>query len=194
MKVIIQNLPNILSAFRLMAAPFLLYFAFMGYRALFLAIFALSLLSDAFDGFIARKIDVSSELGTKLDSWGDLATYLTVPLCAWWLWPDIIRRETFFVILVICAYLVPISIGFIKFKCLTSYHTLAAKTSTVIMGPAVFVLFIFDIAWPFWIAAVVQTLSAVEEIAITLILKEPRENVRTFWHVKRLQQGEPTAG
>jgi len=185
MKLIIQNLPNILSAFRLIAAPFLLYFAFMDYPILFLVIFALSLLSDAFDGFIARKLNVSSELGTKLDSWGDLATYLTVPLCAWWLWPDILRREAFFVILVICAYLVPISIGFVKFKQLTSYHTWTAKTSTLIMGPAAFVLFIFDIAWPFWIAAIIQTLSAIEEIAITMKLNELEDNVRTFWHVKQ---------
>lgn len=188
--MLIQNLPNILSAFRLFAAPFMLYFAYMGYEVLFLVILALSLLSDAFDGFIARKLNVSSDIGTKLDSWGDLATYLIVPLCAWWLWPDILRREAFFVWLVICAYIVPITIGFIKFKQLTSYHTWMAKTSTVLMGPAVFVLFIFNISWPFWIAAIVQTLSAIEEIVISLTLAEPKENVCTFWHVRKQQVDE----
>lgn len=185
MKFIIQNLPNILSVFRLIAAPFMLYVAFFGYKVLFLIIFALSLLSDAFDGFIARKLNASSDIGTKLDSWGDLATYLTVPLCAWWLWPDILRQEAFFVMLVVCAYVLPITIGFMKFKRLTSYHTYMAKTSTVIMGPAVFILLIFEIAWPFWIAAVIQTLSAIEELAVTLTLTKPQDNVRSFWHVRR---------
>lgn len=78
----IQNLPNILSAFRIAAAPFLLYVAFIGHKSIFLFILGLSLLSDAVDGFIARRLGVSSKIGTKLDSWGDLATYLTVPLCA----------------------------------------------------------------------------------------------------------------
>jgi len=186
----LQHLPNILSAFRLLAAPALLVFAFRGDAALFFVTFGLSLLSDAFDGFIARKLNVTSSIGTKLDSWGDLATYITVPICAWWLWPDIIRREGFFVLLVVFAYTVPITIGFIKFRRLTSYHTWAAKTATIIMGPAVFILFIFDMAWPFWIAAVIQTLSAIEEIAITLLLDEPKENVCSFWHVKREKQSE----
>lgn len=180
-----QYLPNILSTFRLIAAPFLLLLAFLGYKIFFLIILALSLLSDAVDGFIARKLNVSSDIGTKLDSWGDLATYVTVPLCAWWLWPDILRREAFFVLLVICAYIFPITIGFFKFKRLTSYHTWLAKLSTVIMGPAIFILFIFDTTWPFWIAAIIQALSGIEEVLITLYLTKPQDNVQTLWHVRK---------
>jgi CDP-diacylglycerol--glycerol-3-phosphate 3-phosphatidyltransferase len=186
-----QYLPNILSIFRLIAAPFLLLLAFLGYKVLFLIILALSLLSDAVDGFIARKLNVSSDIGTKLDSWGDFATYVTVPLCAWWLWPDILRREAFFVILVICAYIIPITIGFFKFKKLTSYHTWMAKLSTVIIGPAVFMMFIFDLSLPFRVAAVIQTLSAIEEVFITLSLNDLQNNVQTLWHIKRLNRSKP---
>jgi CDP-diacylglycerol--glycerol-3-phosphate 3-phosphatidyltransferase len=68
-----------------------------------------------------------SELGAKLDSLGDLALYLTVPLCAWWLWPEIIKRESFFVLLAIGAYCVPILFVFVKFGKMSSYHTWATK-------------------------------------------------------------------
>ncbi|MBW2327077.1 MAG: CDP-alcohol phosphatidyltransferase family protein, partial [Deltaproteobacteria bacterium] len=74
------SIPNLLSGFRLFAAPFLLYLAWMGHPNLFLVLLALSLLSDSIDGFVARRLNEVSELGTKLDSWGDLAIYLTVPL------------------------------------------------------------------------------------------------------------------
>jgi len=176
-------LPNFLSGFRLVAAPFLLYLAWTGRPHLFLALLAISLLSDAIDGLIARRLRRTSEFGTKLDSWGDLATYLTVPICAWWLWPEILRREAFFVGLVVAAYIVPLVAGFAKFRRLPSYHTRGAKIAAVVMSVGVFILFIFDIPWPFYCAAVLQALVACEEVAITLRLSEPQSNVPSFWHL-----------
>lgn len=123
MKVTKDQIPNILSGFRLVAAPFLLCLAWMGYPNLFLILLSISLLSDSIDGFIARRLNVASDIGTGLDSWGDLATYLTVPLCAWWLWPELLKREAFFVFLVLGAYIVPITAGLVKFRRLPSYHT-----------------------------------------------------------------------
>ncbi len=185
------NAPNLLSAFRLIAAPFLLYLAWTHRPDLFLALLALTLLSDAIDGFAARRLHTTSELGTRLDSWGDLVTYLVIPLCAWWLWPEIIRREAGFVLLVLAALVVPLLAGLLKFRQLTSYHTWSAKTAAVLMSVAIFLLFIADIAWPFRCAAVLLGLSACEEIAITLRLPELRSNVRSYWHVSRWNHRRP---
>jgi len=178
-------IPNLLSGFRLIAAPFLLYFAWTGRHNLFLGLLAISLFTDSIDGFVARKLNAASEIGTKLDSWGDLATYLTVPLCACWLWPDILKREQFFVLLVVAAFIFPLIAGFIKFRRLPTYHTWAAKFSAVLISTAAFTLFITGIAWPFKVAAWVQAFVACEEIAITLRLSEIQSNVRSLWHVNR---------
>jgi CDP-diacylglycerol--glycerol-3-phosphate 3-phosphatidyltransferase len=180
------NIPNLLSGFRLIAAPFLLYLAWTGHPRLFLTLLAVSLFSDAIDGFIARRLNETSEFGTKLDSWGDLATYLTVPLGAWWLWPEILKREAFFVVLAVSAYVFPLIAGFVKFRRLPSYHTWAAKVGAVLMSIAFFILFIFDISWPFHCAAILQALVACEEIAITLLLPEWHGNVPSFLHAMRL--------
>jgi CDP-diacylglycerol--glycerol-3-phosphate 3-phosphatidyltransferase len=177
------NIPNFLSVFRIIAAPVLLCLAWSGLANSFLALFAASLISDCIDGWIARRFDCASELGTKLDSWGDLATYMIVPLCAWWLWPDIIKREISSVLITVCAYTVPILAGLIKFRRIPTYHTWAAKTAAVVMGVSAMVLFIFDISWPFRSAAVFQALVACEEIAITLKLSELQNNVSSLWHV-----------
>ena len=177
------NIPNLLSGFRLIAAPFLLYLAWTGCPTLFLVLLSISLLSDCIDGFIARTLEDTSEFGTKLDSWGDLATYLTVPLCAWWLWPEILKREAFFVLLVVAAYVVPLVAGFLKFRRLPSYHTRGAKTGAVLMSVSVLILFVADIPWPFRCAAIFQSLVACEEIAITLRLSEPQTNVPSYWHL-----------
>ncbi len=186
------NVPNLLSAFRLIAAPFLLYLAWTDRPRLFLALLAITLFSDAIDGFVARRLHATSEFGTRLDSWGDLVIYLVIPLCAWWLWPDIIRREAGFVLLVLTAFVIPPIAGLLKFRQLTSYHTWFAKAVAVLMSVAIFLLFMADIAWPFRFAVVLLCLSACEEIAITLRLPELRSNVRSYWHVIRQDSGEQT--
>lgn len=181
----IDKLPNLLSGFRLVAAPLMLYLSWMGLRKTFLALLVLSLLSDAIDGFIARKLYVSSDIGAKLDSWGDLATYLTVPICIWWLWPEIVKREAPFVIIILGSYIVPLIAGFAKFRKLPSYHTWGAKIAAVLMSIAVFALLMIDISLPFRCATLVQALVACEEVAITLELKELKSNVKSIWHVKQ---------
>ena len=65
----IDKIPNLLSGYRLAAAPFMLYLSWMGLRKTFLALLVLSLLSDAIDGFIARRLYVSSDIGAKCDIW-----------------------------------------------------------------------------------------------------------------------------
>ena len=65
------NLPNTLSALRIAAAPALLLMAWSGAPELFLITLWLALLSDAADGYAARRLGQTSELGARLDSWGD---------------------------------------------------------------------------------------------------------------------------
>ena len=182
-------IPNLLSGFRIVAAPFLLYLAWIGQKDLFLVLLSISLLSDAVDGYISRRLKVASDIGTKLDSWGDLVTFLLVPLYVWWLWPDIIRREAGFVLLLMASFIIPITVGLLKFRQLTSYHTWLAKAVAVLLSVAFFLLIIADIAWPFRCAAVLLCLSGCEEIAITLRLSELRSNVRSYWHIIRQDSG-----
>jgi hypothetical protein len=46
------------------------------------------------------------------------------------------------------------------------------------------VLFAGGPAWLFHLAVPVSVLAALEEIAITLVLREPQANVRSLWHVR----------
>jgi CDP-diacylglycerol--glycerol-3-phosphate 3-phosphatidyltransferase len=178
-----KNIPNLLSSFRVIIAPFLLVIAWQELPNLFLAVLAVSLLSDALDGFLARRLGVTSKTGAELDSWGDFATYCTFALCAWWLWPEILQREAFFVVMGIVFFLLPALAGSIKFKRLPSYHTWAAKTQAVLMCAALYILFITDISWPFRCAVVLQYFVAIDEVAITLRLREQRHNIPSFWHL-----------
>lgn len=183
------RIPNILSGFRIAAAPFLLVLAWTGHRWSFLGLLALSLLTDCIDGAVSRKMNATSDLGTRLDSWGDMATYLTVPVGAWWLWPEILKAEAVFVMIAIISYVLPIAAGLVKFRRIPSYHTWSAKSAAVLMSLAIFILFVAEFAWPFRCAAIFQALVACEEILITIRLSELQGNVKSLWHVMRMRPG-----
>ena len=185
LSVSMNNIPNIISCLRILSSPALLYLAHLGYRDFFLGLLIVSLLSDVLDGFLARKLNASTNLGAKLDSIGDMAIYFSVPLCAWWLWPDLVRQEAFYFILTVSAYAIPPFAGLLKFRKLISYHTLSAKIAAYIMCTAILIVFLSENTLMFRFAAVFQSLVACESIMITLWLPSLRNNVKSIWHVYR---------
>ena len=69
----IFNIPNLLSLYRLLATPVLAYVAYLGEEQLFFYWFLINMFTDALDGFIARKFNMQTKLGAKLDSLADFA-------------------------------------------------------------------------------------------------------------------------
>jgi VanZ family protein len=116
-----MTVPNMISSFRFVAAPALLWLAWHDYYRVYIAVLCLSFLSDAMDGYIARKLKQESQLGTLLDTWADIVIYITLPISAWWLWPEIMRQQIPFVSVVIISYTLPGLIGMLKFGVLTIY-------------------------------------------------------------------------
>lgn len=177
-----MNLPNALSLFRLLMVPALGALAWTARPGIFLLALLASLGSDVLDGWLARRSGVSSPTGAKLDSWGDLATYASLPLFAWWLWPELLRAELPWLVGAIGAYALPIVVGLVRFGRLTSYHTWLAKGTAVGMAAALFVLFLGGPAWPFHVAVLLLGVEALEEIAITCVLRRLTSDVPTLWH------------
>ncbi|TDB36123.1 MAG: CDP-alcohol phosphatidyltransferase family protein [Deltaproteobacteria bacterium] len=68
------TIPNLLSILRILLAPLLLVAAATDLPGPFLFLFLLSLVSDALDGFLARRLNQVSELGAQLDSWAPNST------------------------------------------------------------------------------------------------------------------------
>jgi len=177
------TLPNLLTGFRFVAALGLLGLAWQGYGIAFMVLLALAFLTDLLDGLAARLTGQISQFGAVLDSWADVVTYLTTAIGCWWLWPEVVRRELIFVVLMVASCLLPAVVGFSKFGCFTSYHTWGVKIAAACMGLSLYVLFFGGPAWPFRWAAIICILAAIEEIALTLLLPESESNVRSIWHI-----------
>ncbi len=168
-----------------MCTPVLLVFAWNGDTGVFLALFGLGLLSDVLDGVLARRLGQESDFGARLDQWADFTLWVSFPLGTWWLWPEVVRCEAPYVILAIVCLLLPTAIAYAKYRAVPGYHTWSAKSSAVLMGIAVPLLLIFDVAWPFRIAALFLLVCAVDELGITYLFAECRHDVPSVFHAAR---------
>ena len=181
-------MPNLLSAFRIVCAPVLLVLAWHGSKGSFLTLFALGLVSDALDGALARRLGQESDSGARLDQWADFTLWASLPLGVWWLWPEIVRREAPYAILAIVCLLLPTAMAYAKYRAVPCYHTWWAKLESVLMAIGIPLLLIIDLTWPFRLAALVMLVGAVDELAITYLLPERRDNVPSVFHALRLRR------
>lgn len=177
------TLPNLLTGFRFVAAPILLWLAWNGHGIAFMVLLAVAFLTDLLDGLAARLTGQVTQFGATLDSWADVINYLTIAVGCWWLWPTVVTRELAYVIMIVASCLLPAIAGFCKFGSFTSYHTWAVKLAAASMALTLYVLFLGGPAWPFRMAAVICIIAALEEIALTFVLSEPESNVRSVWDV-----------
>ena len=180
-----EIVPNLLSTFRIVCSPVLLALAWRGETAPFLVLFGIGLLSDLLDGVLARRLGLESDFGARLDQWGDFALWVSFAVGAIWLWPEIVRREAPYAILAITCLLLPTAIAYAKYRSVPGYHTWLAKLTSILMGIALPLLLIFDFTWPFRVAAFSLILSAVDEVAITCLLRECRHDVPSAVHALR---------
>ena len=173
----IYSIPNLLSMARLVLVPVLIALAVAAKAQMFLMVLAVSLLSDAFDGYLARKLNQATELGAKLDSWGDVLTYGAMIFGLYWIWPQIFAEQLWFLVAATLSFVVPVVYAFRKFGEYPSYHTLGAKTAAVLMAPAFYSLIL--LGWDLFFQAVIvfHIVVAFEEMAITSLLSRPRTDV-----------------
>ena len=181
------NLPNAISALRILMVPVLALLAFRGLGTAFTILLAASLLMDALDGYLARRLNQQTPLGAQLDSWGDFLTVLVYPGAALWLQPALLKQNTLWVTLAFVAYLSPIAFGFLKYRRLTSYHTRLMSLCAYCMGATAVVFFAGWSDLPLRGACIVLMVAAAEEIAITATLPVWQANVRDLKHALALR-------
>lgn len=188
----IVNAPNGISLIRICLAPLLFYFALAQQSGWFFIVLTAAIFTDVLDGFLARKFNQITPLGSRLDSWGDFIIYSTMAICAWILWPDVIRREFPYFIVATLSFTLPVLVGFIKFHTIISYHTWSVKIAVALTVLGYILLFTGLFDWPFRIAIMVCVYAAIEEITITLLSQQPLVDVRTVWQALKFRQRQKT--
>ncbi|GAB3102318.1 CDP-alcohol phosphatidyltransferase family protein [Aestuariicella hydrocarbonica] len=175
--------PNLVSMVRLFMAPVLLYLALRQQPGLYLGAVCFTVFTDLADGFLARTLHQITPLGSLLDSWGDFTVYFTMAVCSWILWPATVVEHLSAWVVIVLSFTLPPLIGLIKFGSVTSYHTWSVKLAVAVTLISYVLLFADVLHWPIDVAAFFCTLAAIEEITITLLLKQKRSDVRGLWKI-----------
>ena len=173
-----KYIANMISVCRIIFS-LLLCFSFHN-TVLFLVLYFICGLSDALDGYIARKTNTQSELGARLDSIADLIFFAVVTVfIILWMGNTILLFIPWILItaLIRCAN---IAIAAYKYHSFSTLHTWGNK----IMGFLLFItpfFIIYDLFALLWIVCIIAVLSAVEECVIHITSPELDLNRRSIF-------------
>jgi len=162
----------IFTIIRLLIIPLSLYFAFTNHPIPFIIVFIATMLIGFFDEILARKFNRFTSTRSRISSWCDFISFFVITVCAWILWPELIRQEAILLVFLMIGLFVPAIIGYLKYSRLTSYHTWTSRVATTLVGSGAILAFLGGPGWLFEFSTPLYIFARMEEIAITAILPE----------------------
>jgi CDP-diacylglycerol--glycerol-3-phosphate 3-phosphatidyltransferase len=155
------------------------------------AILVLGLLSDYYDGVIARHFDVATAGLRRLDSATDTLFFAAVAVCVWRLHPNAITGNRWLLSIVVGTLLLNHVVELVKFGKEAAYHAWSAKAWGLALFVALTVLFATDNARLIPIALAVGVISHLENLCITLALPRWQHDVRSLRYALALRRSTP---
>ena len=161
------------------------------YAFLSISLLTIGLLTDVFDGIIARKLNISSEKLRRLDSGIDQVFFISVAIATYIQCPDFFKLNLVKLIVLFSAEALIYLVSYIKFKKEIATHSIGAKIWTLILFATLVEIMVhcksvvlFELC--LWIGL----LTRLEILAIILILKKWTNDVPTIYHAIKLRQGK----
>lgn len=176
------TVPNALCAVRLLGSPLLVVLAWWEQPNWCLGLFVFLLLTDWLDGKLAIWLRQATTFGARLDSCADAVFYFCTLLAGSWLHWEQFQQEALWIGAAVASYLASLGAGWLKFGRLPVYHTRLAKTSWLLIGIAIVVIFAGGSVWPLRLALAAVFLTNVEATIITFVLPHWQPNVLSIFH------------
>lgn len=149
-----------------------------------------ALVTDVFDGIIARKLGVSSEKLRLWDSNVDVFFWLITISSIFYLNSEFVKGEWLPIVSLFLLELFAYIIAHIRFKKAIATHSILAKVWTVTL-----LFFLIDLTLHaqshlfFWMCVVVGVLSRIEIILMMIFLKKWTSDVPSIFSVFKLNKG-----
>ncbi len=178
------SLPDWLSLYRIIVSPLLLVLIFLDERLLFSIFLLVSFLTDMFDGFLARRMNVVSQRGAQFDSIGDAITFAVGLLGIIYFETSFIIEQYAIIIFAFSFYIVQLFLAYWRYGMPSSFHTYLAKLSALCQG--IFMLWLFFMGveyWLFYLMVSLSILETVEEIILIFLFPEWKSDVKGLYWV-----------
>ncbi|MBD2462826.1 CDP-alcohol phosphatidyltransferase family protein [Oscillatoria sp. FACHB-1407] len=153
----------------------------------FIAGYVIAVLSDIFDGIIARRLKVSTAQLRQADGWADVCLYTCVAASAWLVYPEVVIAFRLPLIALLVAQVTLYAFCVVKYGKAPSYHTYTAKAWGLGLFVAAIALFGFGQGVWLWLAIGLGLVNSIEEIIMTLVLPTWHHDVLSLKHALDLQ-------
>lgn len=187
---LLYRVPLLLTVLRAALAPVMIMLALNPPSSVGFAICLITaLLSDIFDGKIARRLGIATPNLRRLDSIADSIFYAAATWCLWLLHPAIITDNLLPLILLLALEIARYMFDFIKFKKEASYHMWSSKLWGLFLFAGFFCALVFDATgWPVYLAIYCGLLADAEGLLISIILPQWKNDVPSFVHALRIRK------
>lgn len=182
----IWTIPNMITFYRLLMSPVILYFTVSGKEKLFVVFIVINMVSDFLDGYIARKFHMETNIGAKIDALADNFTFVLAIIGIFIFRMDELKPYLVGFFIYIGMAVLPQIVSLIKFRSFPSFHLYIYKYSGYVQLAFFICIFTIGIYPPlFYLMVIWMILGGIEHITIQMIIPEMRSNVRgLYWVLK----------
>lgn len=167
------------------------YYNINNYAVIAIIILTVGLLSDIFDGIIARKLNVSTQRLRRLDSTIDQIFFICVSIATFIQCPQFFKANTTKLIVLLSSEAFIYIVCFLKFKKEVATHTIGAKFWTLLLFATLVEVIIhcqstvlFQLC--FWVGIITR----LEICAIIFTLKNWTNDVPSIYQAFQLKNGK----
>ncbi len=188
-----KNIPFLLIYSRILIGiliGILAFYKIENYSIWIVILMSLGLITDIFDGIIARKLNVSTEKLRIWDSNVDQFFWLIVIGSIFYLNIDFIKENILWIAIIVSLEILCYLVSYFKFKKSIATHSILAKFWTLALLGFLIDLVLNETSYiPFMICIVLGILSRIEIILIILKLKNWTTDVPSIFAVSNINQG-----
>jgi phosphatidylglycerophosphate synthase len=186
----IYRLPLFLTALRAALAPVMVLLAlYLPSAGGFAICLIAALLSDIFDGKIARRLGIATPNLRRLDSIADSIFYVAATYCVWVLHQKAITDNALPLMLLLALELARYLFDLAKFKKEASYHMWSSKLWGLFLFTGFFSALVFgETGYPVYLAIYFGLFADLEGLIISMILPVWKNDVPSFVHALRIRK------
>jgi CDP-diacylglycerol--glycerol-3-phosphate 3-phosphatidyltransferase len=180
------NIADWFSFYRVLIAPVLLALIWFDLRLVFTWFLLISYATDAIDGYLARKLKITSPRGSQLDSFGDQITLIIGLVGLFYFETYFIKNNLILILIVFIPYAIQMILAYRKYGKATAFHTYLAKLSAVLQSLFILWSLFFSPEYLlFYIMIVIGLLETFEEIMLIFMYDHWASDIKgIYWALK----------
>ena len=180
------NIADWFSFYRIFAAPFLLGLIWFDERLIFAILLLISYSTDAIDGYLARKLEITSPRGSQLDSFGDQVTLIVGLIGLFIFEKEFIKTNIILILVAFVPYIIQMILAYAKYGKATAFHTYLAKLSAILQSIFILWALFFSPNYTlFYIMIIIGLLETFEEVTLIFMYEVWASDVKGIYWAMR---------